>query len=116
MIAAPPAINLERRKIGEVSVDSGTIIISDPAYLPTRRTFDKAWQSRYAASEHSAVELALAERNGQPLPPLVPFEPFQINFSVGLVAFGGDGTYPVYGDFDGARLAAVHIDFDPAAD
>ena len=88
----------ERRLLGWVEVDSGTLVIGDPVYFLPRASDGKP------GVDYQAVVDASAELHAQPLaerPVLL------------LQRFGGDGSFPVWGEFDGAELIAVRINLDP---
>lgn len=86
----------ERRFLGVVEVDSGTLVVGDPAYLLARASDGKAGIDYQVVVDAPDVAASyLAER------PVIL-----------LGRFGGDGTFPVYGEFDEYReLARVTIDF-----
>ncbi len=91
----------ERRPLGWVEVDSGTLLIGDPLYVLPRASEGKL------GVDYQAVIDAPAELHAQPLaerPVLL------------LQRFGGDGSFPVWGEFDGEELIAVRIDLDPPLD
>ena len=91
----------ERRLLGWVEVDSGTLLIGDPVYVLPRASEDKA------GVDYQAVIDAPADLYAQPLaerPVLL------------LQRFGGDGSFPVVGEFAEGELIAVHIDLDPPMD
>lgn len=95
------APGIERRFLGVAEVDSGTLLIGDPAYLLPRASEGKPGVDyeeilRVDSSVH-AQRLA-----GQPV--------------LLLNGFGGDGTFPVYGDYLGPELMGVWIDLDPPMD
>lgn len=87
---------LERRFLGVVEVDSGTLLLGDPAYcLPRARdgTPGIDYESIIGAPDEPASYLA-----GKPV--------------ILLGCFGGDGTFPVYGEIDEyGELARVTIEF-----
>lgn len=87
----------ERKFLGVIEVDSGTILIGDPAYLlPSAR-------DRKPGVDYQAVIDA-------------PREPDSVPFAGGLtmlVNAGSDGPYPVYGEYDDEGLLRVCILLDP---
>ena len=110
---------VEQKLIGYVAVDSGQVIISDPAWLehfvsneaPTRygkngKDFNYSYEGccRAALSKKQAGQLKLRSLNGKKL--AVP--------AVGVAARTrhGDWLYPVYGFYRNGDIAAVLIDFD----
>lgn len=91
----------ERRLLGWVEVDSGTLLIGDPGYVLPRASDGKP------GVDYQTVIDAPADLHSQPLverPVLL------------LQHFGGDGSFPVVGEFDGEELIAVRIDLDPPMD
>jgi hypothetical protein len=87
---------LERRFLGMVEVDSGTLLVGDPIYcLPYAKEAKPGidYESIIGASDTMASHLA-----GQPV--------------ILLAAFGGDGTFPVFGEIDEyGELVRVTIEF-----
>lgn len=85
----------QRRLLGVVDVDSGTLLVGDPAYvLPDA----DAGKTGVDYAEVVAVPMSedVAPLAGRPV--------------LLLQNFGGDGTYPIYGEFDGPDLARVVIE------
>jgi hypothetical protein len=79
--------------IGFVEVDSGTLLIGDPAYVLPDVARDKAgidYEAVLNASE------PIGQLDGQPV--------------LLLQAFGGDGTFPVFGHFEDGELIRVTVD------
>ena len=79
-----------RRFLGMVEVDSGTLVVGDPAYLLASASRGKEgidYQAVIEAPDGVSTYLA-----GQPV--------------LLIGGFGGDGTFPVYGE-----LARVTIEF-----
>lgn len=91
----------ERRLLGWVEVDSGTLLIGDPVYVLPRASAGKP------GVDYQAVIDVPADLHAQPLAQL----PVLL-----LQRFGGDGSFSVWGEFDGAELIAVRIDLDPPVD
>jgi hypothetical protein len=91
--SAPPVP--ERRVLGFVEVDSGTLLIGDPAYLRPDRESAVAMDTALAPDAFAASVLR--------------------DTTLIIGRFGGDGTYPVIGEFDEAGvLARVTVEFvDP---
>ncbi len=88
----------ERRLLGWVEVDSGTLLIGDPVYVLPRASDGKP------GVDYQAVIDAPADLHAQPMaerPVLL------------LQRFGGDGSFPVVGEFAEGELIAVRIDLDP---
>jgi hypothetical protein len=84
--------------LGLVEVDSGTLVIGDPGYLLP-----------HAASRSPGIDYGevVSASDAWPAQPLAD-KPVLL-----LQRFGGDGTFPVYGEFEGNHLVAVLIDLDP---
>lgn len=85
---------IERRFLGFIEVDSGTVLVGDPLYLlpcvaDGRRGID------YAAVI-GAVEPA-SYLDNQPV--------------LLMQRFGGDGTFPVYGEFDDGEFMRILVEF-----
>jgi hypothetical protein len=90
-----------KRCLGGIAVDSGTIVIGDPGLLlPTS-------DGTSEGIDFAAVVAA----PGEPVAQLLAGRPVQL-----IQGFGGDGDYPVYGEFEDGRLVAVTIRFDEALD
>ena len=81
--------------LGFVEVDSGTLLIGDPAYL--------------------GADTELAVETDAVLAPDAFAAPVLRDTALLIGRFGGDGTYPVIGEFDEAGvLARVTVEFvDP---
>jgi hypothetical protein len=89
----------ERRFLGVVEVDSGTVVIGDPSYLLARRGSgaEGLGYDEVLRRDLAAVSTTLAGR-----PVLL------------ISGFGGDGTFPVFGEFDEGMLSRVTVEFvDP---
>ena len=91
---------LERRFLGLVEVDSGTVLLGDPAYCLPYAAEGKAgidYEAVIAAPHELAAPLA-----GQPV--------------LLLGGFGGDGTFPVFADVDeyGELVSATIWFVEPA--
>ena len=87
---------MERRFLGLVEVDSGTLLVGDPGYvLP--------WSERGKPGvDYAAVIAAVPSAVAGPLagtPTLL------------IQDFGGDGTFPVFGEFDGPDLMRLIVEF-----
>lgn len=96
-----PAPAIERRFLGIAEVDSGTLLIGDPAYVLPRASDGKP------GVDYEEVVRADGSIHAQPLAgrPVVL-----------LQNFGGDGAFPVFGDFDDGALIGVRINLDPPMD
>lgn len=76
--------DLERRFVGVVEVDSGTLLLGDPGYcLPRRETATDGIDYQAVIDAPDEVAAYLAD------------EPVLL-----LGRFGGDGSYPVFADLD----------------
>ena len=87
----------QRRVLGVIEVDSGTLLIGDPGYvLPNQAggTTGVDYQAVVDADHVVATRLA-----GQPV--------------LLIQRFGGDGTYSVVGEFEDDELRRVIVDFEP---
>ena len=89
----------ERRFLGVVEVDSGTLIVGDPTYLLAQVGTGKEGIDYEEVIRSNVAEVAT--RLGG-LPVLL------------LTGFGGDGTFPVFGEFEDGELVRVTVEFiDP---
>lgn len=79
--------------IGVVEVDSGTLVIGDPAYL-----LPHAARGKGGVDYETVIEARdpIGRLGGQPV--------------LLLQQFGGDGTFPVFGQYEGGELIRVSID------
>jgi hypothetical protein len=91
----------ELRLLGYVEIDSGTLLVGDPGYVLPRAADGRTGVDYQAVIDARSVPAqALA---GQPV--------------LLLSNFGGDGTFPVYGEFDEGELVRVTIEFEgPSGD
>lgn len=92
----------DKRLLGHIDVDSGTIWIGDPCYLRGETNPDKI---------SDAIQKAWGEQKSYAsLPSILGHE------GVGIVSstYEGDGTYPVYGFFkkDENNPCKILIDFE----
>lgn len=90
-------VKTERRVIGIIEVDSGTVVVGDPAYaLPSK--------------EHGkpGIDYSL-------IPDLTGAPAYQLGGEpvVLLSNFGGDGAYPVIGEFEDGEFMRAIIEFEP---
>jgi hypothetical protein len=86
---------IERRFLGVVEVDSGTLLLGDPLYcLPE------------AASRRSGIDYAAVL--AAPDDPAAPLDGRPVLL---LGRFGGDGTYPVFGELEDGELVRVTVEF-----
>lgn len=91
----------EQRFLAVVEVDSGTLLIGDPAYVLPRASTGRAGVD-YDEIEVTRDPPAAMYFAGQPV--------------LLIQQFGGDGTFPVFGEFDDGELIALHINLDPPVD
>jgi len=90
-------VNVERRVIGVIEVDSGTVVVGDPVYaLP------------YADRSKAGIDYSA-------LPDLTGAPAYQLGDQpvVLLSNFGGDGAYPVIGEFEDGGFTRAVIEFEP---
>ena len=92
----------QRRFLGMVEVDSGTLLIGDPTYVLPRLSTGKP------GVDYEAVLAA----------PIAPVQHLAEGMVLLIGGFGGDGTFPVYGEFDeSGDLGRVTVEFvDPPDD
>lgn len=88
---------VERRVIGIIEVDSGTVVIGDPAYMLPAADDGKP------GIDYSA------------LPELTDAPAYQLADQpvVLLSNFGGDGAYRVIGEFEDGEFMRATIEFEP---
>lgn len=101
MTDEPDPLPTERRFLGIVEVDSGTLLVGDPAYCLPSIEHGKA------GIDYSAILAVGATPSARlaGMPVLL------------LGQFGGDGTFPVFGEFEDGELMRVTIEFiDPPED
>ena len=86
----------QRRLLGVVEVDSGTLLVGDPCYVLPRRATGSPGVDYEAVlrSDPRAVVAPLGDR-----PVLL------------LSGFSGDGTYPVMGEFEQGELVRICVEF-----
>jgi hypothetical protein len=87
-------LELESKFLGVVEVDSGTLLVADPAYVLPSSERSKAGVDYSTVDE---AEPPAGPIGGQPV--------------LLLQGFGGDGTYPVFGRFDGPNLLKATVYF-----
>jgi hypothetical protein len=88
---------IERKFFGIVDVDSGTLLIGDPGYVLPRRAEGEEgvdYEHVISANLSNAPSAQLADR------PVVL-----------LGDFGGDGTFPVFGEYEDGELMRVIVEF-----
>lgn len=94
---------IDRRLLGYVEVDSGTLLVGDPMYV-----------LRHEADGRTGVDYeTVLEATSKAQGPVVRLagQPVLI-----LQQFGGDGSFPVYGEFEDDMFARVVIEFVDAED
>lgn len=107
-----------KKLIGAVEVDSGTVIIADPAYVMTKKRYEKIYDDIQWLKVQVPDALVLAgasadfmERYGEAIGAFAPqtVEP-------GIVVSRtqvGDGSFPVYAEYsDEGDLLGLTIRFD----
>jgi hypothetical protein len=98
-----------RKKLGEVLVDSGQLFITDPCYLEDwthgdivdnkeKNTFvyDEQTNDYGRVCALTVGEQGYGEHSG----------------GLAFANFGGDGSFPVYGNYEGNRLVSIEIVFE----
>ena len=85
----------ERKYLGIVSVDSGTLLISDPAHVLPHAEGGETGVDYQAVIDATDPVTRLAGR-----PALL------------LQAFGGDGDFPVYGEYEDGEFMRIVIDLE----
>ena len=89
---------VERRFLGIVEVDSGTLVIGDPGYILPRRDSGEVGIDYQAVLDADMSQPAVGLA-GQPV--------------LLIQHFGGDGPYGVYGEFEDGEFLRLYVDFDP---
>ncbi len=92
---------LERRYFGNVEVDSGTLLVADPCYVLPRADRAEAGVDYKAVLDADFNEHA-SRIGSKPV--------------ILLSNFGGDGSFPVFGEFDEGELVGIYIDLAPPDD
>jgi hypothetical protein len=91
----PPVI--ERKFVGSVSVDSGTMVLGDPAYLLPSKEREKPGVDYQAVIDAGPDE----------------FQTFANGTSLLLQLSMGDGTYPVWGEFEDGEFMSITVYLTP---
>ena len=86
---------VERRFLGIVEVDSGTLLVGDPLYCLPEAARDRPGTDYAAVID--APDEAASYLDKKPV--------------LLLGQFGGDGTFPVFGEFEDGELLRVTIEF-----
>lgn len=89
---------LERKYLGVVDVDSGTLLVGDPAYLLARK----------AAGVEGPDFQEVVDADRAP-------DGVQLGERLVLLiqGFGGDGTYAVFGEYEDGAFVRLIVEFDP---
>jgi len=95
---------MERVFIGNFGVDSGQVMIGDPANLGDFENDDYGDNSKYSYSYSGACEATLSERKGGVL-----YNEHSAGVAV-AVSTGGDGVFPVYATIDNGMITKIEID------
>ena len=95
----------ERVQVGTVDVDSGTVFVGDPCYTATSDASHhiKTWSEWCAKFPWNKENYDVVEPAGS-------------GIGLSIPTMYGDGSYPVYAEIEGGRIARVTIDFDPEYD
>jgi hypothetical protein len=114
----------EWRRIGEVFVDSGTVMVVDPCYvLRDKRDNDPEDSLEYCEAFRDFAEspspqsmLDSQDFSSLAIPPTQKY-PYGVNGFI-IPSGYGDGAYPIYGRFTkdnswGTRITGIFVDFDP---
>ena len=88
---------IERKFLGVVEVDSGTLVIGDPGYLLPRKS------RNVPGIDFETVVASLGETNPTPF----------ANGLTLLFALDADGPYPVYGDYEEGEMIQIRVVLDP---
>ena len=103
--------------VGDAAVDSGQIMIVDPAYVLGRTYGGKFQAPRGSINNTRPITYdGLMDHytdNGWNHPHV---EPWGKEFGFVSGTLHGDGCYPIYAIISGSRYAALTIDFDPATE
>ncbi len=96
-------------KVGEISVDAGCVLVSDPCYvLP-----DKNYPTKRSGTDYSVV---FGKTDADYNIPVIDLAERGADGALLLQNFGGDGTFEVFGKVVNGNLKAVYIDFEGNAD
>ena len=109
--SAQPQIDVVQ--LGEVAVDSGQLMITDPTYLDTDwraepftevRAISRDEETEFAYSYSGACQATLTGAFGQ-----LAFDEGHSGAGVAFATAWGDGSYPVYGELHDGRIVRVYI-------
>jgi hypothetical protein len=108
------SVNIEVVKIGSASVDSGQLMISDPAYIDSQWAeyrFD--WENRIVPNENGSYPFsyngscqATASENGFGE---LAFIRGHAGAGVAFATAYGDGDYPIYAEKHDGRIVRVYV-------
>lgn len=100
------------KQIGEIGVDAGLCWIGDPCYILHRETMPKA-----IGNDWDAFCNILSEDEQYPVAKQFSYDLGHPGLGVVVSTGYGDGTYPVYAEFNSeGRVAKVWVDFLADAD
>lgn len=88
-----------RVKLGTIGVDSGTVLLGDPAYIP-----QQGWDDFH----QTLVDIGFFTTHHA--------EPFGEGLGLIVSSGYGDGSYPVYADVVDGRIMKIEIDFNDEDD
>ncbi len=98
----------ETKQIGEIGVDAGLCWIGDPCYILNREGKDK-----------EDLEKVIGKTWSEFCDKLHSNPTAQFNYPMGHAGlgvcfggFGGDGTYPVYAEYEDGLIKRVYINFN----
>jgi hypothetical protein len=92
---------LTRRLLGVIEVDSGTLVVGDPGQILPNSEAGRSGIDFAAVIDAPFAEVAT---------------PLAGTSVLLLQDFGGDGSFPVIGEFIGSDLARIVIELDSPAD
>jgi hypothetical protein len=95
-----PTPVIERKFIGLVGVDSGTLVVGDPAYILGHKA-----EAREGIDYQEVIDAPIEhaqELGGRPV--------------LLIQDFGGDGTFPVFGEFEDGELMSFVVYLNPIED
>jgi hypothetical protein len=101
-------MNGEWTQIGYVAVDSGQLLLCDPAYIDSEWVHEEQddFENPRAPFCYSACSKAtMSEQRYGQLNFLLGHPGVGVCFASGI----GDGLYPVYAKFDGVRIAEIKV-------
>jgi hypothetical protein len=107
-------VQTELRELGEVAIDSGNLVLIDPAYLREvngTKLYSDIVQDHMSGStfDNNVNSDVNGIVNGAKI---LGCTWLKRHLGVLLPNFGGDGVYPVIGKFEDKQLVGVYIDFE----